>query len=551
MIFSRIRSASPKNLVHGCFFVVFLILTTLTWREALILKETYEINQRDQLNTLSNSIERQGQRSIDELHFYRNMLQHALEKPVRSNYTLQELAQFQRLRHQPVWRLSNSAQRSMPISGVSDAWLLGNPLLGREEEQRLQDELTATMDMSSILQLQNPYRNYHSRLWYVSRAGFYLSSTPPKSDAETMESYAQMIKRPYFTMMSPQQNPQRKLAWTGLYDSLMNEGKVMSVSLPVDYNGHWYGVLAMDFFASRVKEFLLQAKPKGMSGNVLFYNEKMQLVAMMDDVPQPGRELSPEELQEVTKAVSGGHQGALRFGSRFVTWAKNQHFGSVMVNVQTLSEGVRGDTGRASVVLVLMWVLFSLVLLFSHQQIIRLIGRMLAMQDALSWRANYDSLTRLLNRGAFFDEAELLARKNQTDRQPFSVIQLDLDRFKSVNDTYGHHAGDLVLSHAAGILLSSVRTQDVVGRVGGEEFCILLPQTGLVEAREVAERVRAKLACKEVLIDSSLTLKITASLGVASSEEQDDYSFESLQSIADGRLYTAKTTGRNRVCAES
>lgn len=550
MILPWLGSASPKNIVHGCFFVVFLILTTLTWREALILKETYEINQRDHLNTFSNSIERQGQRSVDELHFYRNMLQHALAKPVKSNYVLQELADFQHIRHQPVWHLSNFAQRSIPINGVSDAWLHNKALLGRVDTLRLEDELSATMDMSAILQLQDPARNYHSRLWYISRAGFYLSSTPPISDEETMESYAKMIARPYFTQMSPENNPERKQSWTGLYDSLMGEGKVMSVSLPVDFDGHWYGVLAMDFKAARIKSFLIEAKPDGMSGNVLLYNGNMERVAMLDDRLQPGRELSAKEMQAVIQAVSGGHEGALRFGTRFVTWVKNPHFGSVMVNIQTLREGVQGDTGRASVVLVLMWILFSLVLLFSHQQIIRLIGRMMAMQDALSWRANYDSLTRLLNRGAFFEQAEHLAQRCARAQQPFSVIQLDLDRFKSVNDTWGHHAGDLVLNHAAGIIQSSIRTHDVAGRVGGEEFCIVLPDTGIDEAVGVAERLRARLASKEVLIESTVTLKVTASLGVSCSAEQGDYQFESLQSIADGRLYRAKTSGRNRVCPE-
>ena len=130
------------------------------------------------------------------------------------------------------------------------------------------------------------------------------------------------------------------------------------------------------------------------------------------------------------------------------------------------------------------------------------------------------------------------------------MIQLDIDRFKSVNDTHGHQAGDLVLSYAAGIIQSAIRKVDVVGRVGGEEFCIVLPDTGLQEALEVAERVRTKLANKEVSVNATVSLKVTVSLGVASSEEQGVYEFESLQSVADGRLYQAKLNGRNRVCGE-
>lgn len=75
----------------------------------------------------------------------------------------------------------------------------------------------------------------------------------------------------------------------------------------------------------------------------------------------------------------------------------------------------------------------------------------------------------------------------------FSVIQVDLDHFKAINDRFGHQAGDRVLSHAAGLISSSLRAQDVAGRVGGEEFCVILPGASLTEAAEVAERIRLKL----------------------------------------------------------
>mgnify|MGYP000340985963 FL=1 len=131
----------------------------------------------------------------------------------------------------------------------------------------------------------------------------------------------------------------------------------------------------------------------------------------------------------------------------------------------------------------------------------------------------------------------------------FSVIQVDLDHFKAINDRFGHQAGDRVLSHAAGLISSSLRAQDVAGRVGGEEFCVILPGANLTQAAEVAERIRLKLNEKEMLIAKSTTIRISASLGVSSSEETGDYDFEQLQSLADRRLYLAKQAGRNRVFA--
>lgn len=174
---------------------------------------------------------------------------------------------------------------------------------------------------------------------------------------------------------------------------------------------------------------------------------------------------------------------------------------------------------------------------------------MYVLQSSLLWQAWHDTLTRLYNRGALFEKARPLAKLCQTHQHPFSVIQVDLDHFKAINDRFGHQAGDRVLSHAAGLISSSLRAQDVAGRVGGEEFCVILPGASLTEAAEVAERIRLKLNEKEMLIAKSTTIRISASLGVSSSEETGDYDFEQLQSLADRRLYLAKQAGRNRVFA--
>ena len=172
---------------------------------------------------------------------------------------------------------------------------------------------------------------------------------------------------------------------------------------------------------------------------------------------------------------------------------------------------------------------------------------MYTLQHTLQWQAWHDPLTRLNNRGALFERAKMLAKQCQQQSLPFSVIQIDLDHFKSINDRFGHQAGDKVLSHAGGLIASALRPNDVAGRVGGEEFCVVLPGVGLAEASAVAERIRARIDSKEILVQKSTTLRINASLGVSSAQEKDNYQFEQLQSIADARLYEAKQGGRNRV----
>ena len=172
---------------------------------------------------------------------------------------------------------------------------------------------------------------------------------------------------------------------------------------------------------------------------------------------------------------------------------------------------------------------------------------MIAMQESLEWRAWYDTLTRLPNRGALFDRAEEAVLACQLAQQPLCVIQLDLDHFKRINDQFGHQAGDRVLSHVGSLITNALREHDVAGRVGGEEFCIVLPNTTIAMATRVAERIRNHISAKEFLIRKNTTLRISASLGVSSTEESGRYEFEYLQSIADRRLYLAKQNGRNRI----
>jgi diguanylate cyclase (GGDEF)-like protein len=104
-----------------------------------------------------------------------------------------------------------------------------------------------------------------------------------------------------------------------------------------------------------------------------------------------------------------------------------------------------------------------------------MVSNMFQLQHTLQWQAWYDPLTRLNNRGALFERAQVLTTECAAQNLPLSVIQIDLDHFKRVNDRFGHQAGDLVLSYAAGLIGKSIREQDVAGRVGGEEFCVLLP----------------------------------------------------------------------------
>lgn len=165
------------------------------------------------------------------------------------------------------------------------------------------------------------------------------------------------------------------------------------------------------------------------------------------------------------------------------------------------------------------------------------------LETELRDQARIDPLTRLYNRRALEEIAAREVSRSRRHGLPLSVIVVDIDHFKSVNDTYGHQTGDVVLAAVADVLVANVRAQDVVVRNGGEEFLVLLPGTGVDQAAAVAEKLRAALEATELCPANKV--RRTASFGVAGLSGEETW--ESLCERADGLLYRAKENGRNRV----
>jgi diguanylate cyclase (GGDEF)-like protein len=155
-----------------------------------------------------------------------------------------------------------------------------------------------------------------------------------------------------------------------------------------------------------------------------------------------------------------------------------------------------------------------------------------------------DSLTGLYNRRVLKEILHL--EENKRKPSPLSILILDVDDFKLINDTFGHPAGDQVLSVIGKLLMDNSRKENIVARYGGEEFAILLTNTGLDTALQVAERLRSKLGEQEFIF-SGRKVRLSVSIGVAHNEGEMAYQ-ESLMSRADQALYQAKRSGKNRVC---
>lgn len=172
-----------------------------------------------------------------------------------------------------------------------------------------------------------------------------------------------------------------------------------------------------------------------------------------------------------------------------------------------------------------------------------IIGARNRLIEQLRYHAAHDSLTGLSNRAAFFELARERLDAADTRSESVAVMMLDIDSFKSINDTHGHLCGDRVLSAFADCLLRCVRENDVTGRMGGEEFAAILPGCGQEEARRVAERIRDCFS--EMQIDAG-TEKIHATVSIGITLRRGNEDIGALLAVADRALYLAKKNGRNR-----
>ncbi len=182
-----------------------------------------------------------------------------------------------------------------------------------------------------------------------------------------------------------------------------------------------------------------------------------------------------------------------------------------------------------------------------HYKLARTIRELEENRRALAEQASTDPLTQLANRRRFYEDGLEYVANAKRHAKDLSVLLLDIDHFKRINDQHGHPAGDEVLVRFAALLREMVRNGDVVARIGGEEFAVLLPETNRLGAAVLAERIRAGIEKAEI-VTAGMRVPVTACVGLATFGMENIDTFDEFLAVADRRLYLAKNGGRNRIC---
>ncbi len=222
-----------------------------------------------------------------------------------------------------------------------------------------------------------------------------------------------------------------------------------------------------------------------------------------------------------------------------IRWALVPVFGGFLLYTGTLLVGLRGNLAVAPVVAVSIFQLVGTVAGLVCAEVVETWRRRLAIASTT------DSLTGVMSRAYIFDRLVEIAARRRRDPAPFSVVMIDLDRFKDVNDKHGHAAGDVVLRTVAGIARAVIRGTDLCGRYGGEEFVLVLDGCDRAQAQHVAERLRVRVE-QTPIVARGAKIHMTLSAGVVCAEPGSSPSPEALLRAADAALYESKNAGRNR-----
>jgi len=200
----------------------------------------------------------------------------------------------------------------------------------------------------------------------------------------------------------------------------------------------------------------------------------------------------------------------------------------------------------AQLISVMMWHQYTRTVLLQRKLELSN-AALLVKQQELERLAERDTLTGLYNRRKFLQLAQQELDRRARMPSDLCVLMVDLDYFKRVNDKYGHPMGDLVLQQVAARLAANVRSTDVLARIGGEEFIVLMPITERAGALHLAEKIRAAIGGQPLDLPGGLQVAMTTSLGVTGVQAQQQAPLNSLYTAADQALYSAKAQGRNQV----
>ncbi len=357
--------------------------------------------------------------------------------------------------------------------------------------------------------------------YYTSKRNFiYISPKVPVIDFHFTQN---LYEKPYWKVGTPENDPERKIAISDVYDDEYGQGLMFSISSPVYYLDEFRGVCSLDL---GIKELTSSLSTGLLEGTSLLVDEHGDLAASSAEFDHGQR------LDNYTNILS--HAGS------YVRINDNEYFVRVVMAGELYV--VHKISMDEKVWKVLRNMAFSSTTYTGILLILFLIIQLKVTLNRATQLAITDSLTGLYNRRAMEDHSKVYFAHSERMADYVTAIMVDIDHFKQINDTFGHAIGDEAIKSVANVLRRTCRKADLLGRIGGEEFLVIISANDKDNSQNIAERIR-EMVESEIIHQGRISL--TVSIGCARRKFQENY--ESLVQRADKALYQAKKQGRNQV----
>lgn len=385
------------------------------------------------------------------------------------------------------------------------------------------EEISAALSLNLSTPLKG---DNHDFIWsyYTSKNGFMVVA--PSVGISEFHHSEQLYTKLFWSIATPEQNPNKKTVISDLYVDGAGQGLMITISTPVYRNEIFKGIVSLDVGLNYLKG-ILSSSDSSLNEHLFLISKEGKVAANNNNTP-----LVDSLIDIKTNIFSSyslfQHAGKYYIASKLINDKFYIIYELTQIKINQLI--LKNTYNQALIVTLFAMIFWLLVHLFNS----------LAYAKNL---AQYDSLSKLYNRRTLEKLSTHEIKLSLNENTPLSVLMIDIDNFKNLNDKYGHHIGDIGIKHVARIMSKSVRKVDIVGRYGGEEFVVVLPKTGIEQAIIIAEKIRKSIEQSTFSDNHS----VTVSIGLTECNiSNDTRTFNDLCKKADLALYKAKEEGRNR-----
>lgn len=541
----------PYRFVAASFGLAFILLLLILLR-GLLLAQDREIQSLRQIQVVRAEsihalVHLESERILSLRNYAEHLFQNQKALPAPRN------AEGIQPGTQPgaqVWSLP--AHDAAPMYRVAPDLLTGLDGFSHRKSD-LPSDIAVAQAMSHLLSAAPQTADIRRRVRYVSSNGLLLSY-PALPEQAALATLRRDAAAPYFQDSLPSRNPERRIRYR-IAPATGEPGDIsLFLSVPVYFDNDFRAMVILEIPRHTLDSQLRNA-PFPDDASYLIDRTGRLIGASADNVHRGEAlqdALAGHWTRETMVSIFATEAGTLSDGNGYHLIFRQIGYGELalvdevssrdlMMSSMARLSGVIG--AGAAALIVLLWATLAVVRnLFQHYR---------ERGEALRTLAETDALTGLANRRSFSERFAAECAHRTADSPPMSVIMLDIDYFKKINDHWGHASGDVVLRAVSDALRNNIRKNDLAARLGGEEFAILLPGAGADHTAAVAEQLRlviSALRCEPAAdAQSRETIRFTASFGVAELAPDGPAKLDALLMLADKRLYDAKSGGRNRV----